>query len=415
VRKPRRVVITGLGVVAPNGIGKDAFWNALIAGKSGIDYITAFDSTPYPCHVAAEVKDFRPSDFMSKQNARELYRFSQFALAAADMAVNDAKFRIDDTNRSQIGVCFGTCVNGFEKVEAAFATLRNDGYEALAPLTGFQYSTHAPVSHVAIELGIKGPSMTLASGCSTGMDVIKWGYDEIRAGAITSAIVGGTEAPLNPLSFATFAALGILAGPTPEPAQASRPYDLTRDGLVLGEGAGAVVLETLEAALDRGATIYAEVKGFGVASEALHLRKRDVNGFALVDAIRIALDDAGVTPGTLDYINAHGNSMQDNDKAETNAFKLALARFAYSIPVSSIKSMIGQPIAATGILQAISTALTISSGIIPPTINYRVADPQCDLDYVPNRARVSRIRNAMVTAHALGGTHSVLLLSHPGD
>ena len=415
VRKSRRVVITGLGVVAPNGIGKDAFWDALIAGKSGIDYITAFDATPYPCKVAAEVRNFNATDFMSKQNARELYRFSQFALAAAQMAVDDSKFRIDASNCAQVGACFGTCVNGFEKVEAAFATLRNQGYQALAPLTGFQYSTHAPVSHVAIELGIKGPSMTLASGCSSGLDVIKWAYDNIREGTINAAIVGGTEAPLDPLSFATFAALGILAGPTADPAQASRPYDLTRDGLVLGEGAGAVVLETLEDALDRGATVYAEVTGFGVASEALHLRKRDTRGLSLVEAIRIALDGAHLSPSCLDYINAHGNSMQDNDRAETNAFKLALGHLAYSVPVSSIKSMIGQPIAATGVLQTISTALTISSGIIPPTINYRVPDPRCDLDYVPNRCRVSRVNHAMVTAHALGGTHSALLLSQPQD
>jgi 3-oxoacyl-[acyl-carrier-protein] synthase II len=408
--KSRRVVITGLGVVAPNGIGKDAFWEALIAGKSGIGEVTTFDSTPFPCHVAAEVKNFRPSDFMTKKSSRELWRFSQFALASAQMAVDDAKLCLDATNVQRTALCFGTCVNGFQKVEESFETVRREGYAGLDPLTCFQYSTHAPVSHVAIELGIKGPSMTLASGCSTGLDVIKWGCDQINEGYVTAAIVGSTEAPLSALSFSTFCALGILAKPVADLARSSRPYDLTRDGLVLAEGGGAVVLESLETALDRGASIYAEVIGFGNTSEALHLRKRDISGTTLADAIRIALQSSGVQPHEIDYINSHGNSMQDNDLAETNAFKLAFGPGAYSIPVSSIKAMIGQPIAASGILQAISTALALSHGVIPPTINYRIPDPRCDLDYVPNFARVSRLKNALVTAHALGGTHSVLAL-----
>jgi 3-oxoacyl-[acyl-carrier-protein] synthase II len=410
VRKPRRVVITGLGVVAPNGIGKQAFWDALVAGKSGIDEITMFDPTPYPCHVAAEVKNFRASDFMEKRNSRDLWRFSQFALASAQMAIDDAKFILDEQNRHKVATCFGTCVNGFEKVEQSYEAVKRDGYAGLDPLTCFQYSTHAPVSHVAIELGIKGPSMTLASGCSTGLDVIKWGSDQIREGIVNAAIVGSTEAPLSPLSFSTFCALGILAKPVSNPIRSSRPYDRTRDGLVLGEGGGAVVLETLEGAIDRGAPIYAEVTGYGVTTEALHLRKRDTSGSALADAIKVALQSSGLQARDVDYINAHGNSMQDNDRAETNAFKLAFEQGAYAIPISSIKSMIGQPIAASGILQAISSALSLSNGIIPPTINYKIPDPHCDLDYVPNTARISRIRTALTTAHALGGTHSVLVL-----
>jgi 3-oxoacyl-[acyl-carrier-protein] synthase II len=411
VRKPRRVVITGIGVVAPNGIGKDAFWNALIAGKSGIGEITMFDPKPFPCNVAAEVKDFRPTDFMTKKNSRDLWRFSQFALASAQMAVDDAKLSLDARNQHEVAACFGTCVNGFEKVEEYYEVVKRDGYAGLDPLTCFQYSTHAPVSHVSIELGIKGPTMTLASGCSTGLDVIKWGHDQIVEGVVNTAVVGSTEAPLSPVCFSTFSALGILAKPVANPIRSSRPYDRTRDGLVLGEGGGTVVLEELEHALERGASIYAEVRGYGVTSEALHLRKRDTTGVALADAIRMALKSSGLEGYDIDYINAHGNSMQDNDRAETNAFKLAFGRGAYAIPISSIKSMIGQPIAASGILQATSTALSISSGLIPPTINYKTPDPDCDLDYVPNTSRVSRVRNALTTAHALGGTHSVLVLS----
>src|SRR6266498_892723 len=410
MQKTRRVVITGLGVVAPNGIGKDAFWEALIAGKSGVGEVTAFDSTTFPCHVAAEVKNFLPSDFMTKKNSRELWRFSQFALASAQMAIDDAKLRLDSANVQRTALCFGTCVNGFQKVEESYEIVKREGYVGLDPLTCFQYSTHAPVSHVAIALGIKGPSMTLASGCSTGLDVIKWGCDQINEGYMTAAIVGSTDAPLSALSFSTFCALGILAKSVADPIRSSRPYDLTRDGLVLGEGGGAVVLEPLEAALDRGASIYAEVTGFGVTSEALHMRKRDINGTVLADAIQIALQSSGLQVNHIDYVNSHGNSMQDNDLAETNAFKLAFGPRAYSIPVSSIKSMIGQPLAASGILQAISTALALYHGIIPPTINYRIPDPDCDLNYVPNSARVSRLKNALLTAHALGGTHTVLAL-----
>ncbi len=409
MRNSRRVVITGLGVVAPNGIGKDAFWQNLIAGKSAVDYITAFDPSPFPCNLAAEVRDFRPEDFMTKKQARDLWRFTQFAVAAARMAVEDAKLDINRQDSETVAACFGTCINGFEKVEESYQIVHTKGYASLPPLTCFQYSTHAPVSHVAIDLGIRGPSMTLASGCSTGLDVIKWGYDQIQEGQVTAAVVGGTEAPLNPLAFATFCALGILTK-AHNPDYASRPFDLNRDGLVLGEGAGAVVIETLESALDRGATVYAEVTGYGLSSEALHIRKRDETGASLAQAIRLALESADLSSVAIDYINSHGNSMQESDRNETTAIKLAFGKRAYSIPISSIKSMIGQPVAASGILQAISTALAIYHGVVSPTINYETPDPDCDLDYVPNQSRVCRVDRALIDAHAVGGTHSVLIL-----
>lgn len=413
MKKDRRVVITGLGVVAPNGIGKEAFWQNLIAGKSAVDWITAFDPTPFPCRIAAEVRNFKPEDFMSRRQAKEIWRFSQFAVASARMALEDAKFEISPANAHQVAACFGTCVNGFEKIEESHLTFLADGFSSLDPLTCLEYSTHAPVSHVSIDLGIKGPMMTLASGCSTGLDVIKWGYDQIRTGTATSAVVGSTEAPLVPLVFATFCALEGLSRRNDTPAKASRPYDLNRDGLVLGEGGGAVFLESLDLALDRGAPIYAEVLGYGIASDAIHLRKVDLSGQALARAIQYALSDAQLATLNIDYINAHGNSLPDYDLAETNAFKRAFGDRAYSIPVSSIKSMIGQPIAASGTLQAVATALTIRHGVIPPTINYETPDPDCDLDYVPNRARVARVQRALANAHSMGGTHSVIILGRP--
>jgi 3-oxoacyl-[acyl-carrier-protein] synthase II len=257
--------------------------------------------------------------------------------------------------------------------------------------------------------------MTLASGCSTGLDVINWGYGQIQAGNVNAVVAGSTEAPLTPMVYSTWAALGILAKPTGDPARASRPYDLTRDGLVLGEGAGAVVVEDLESALERGAPVYAEVIGFGSASEALNLRKGDLTGDGLARAIRQALADGRIPPDSIDYINSHGNSLPENDLAETNAYKDAFGARAYSIPISSIKSMIGQPIAASGILQGISTALTVTYNTLPPTINYSTPDPQCDLDYVPNHSRVARVNRALINAHAMGGTHSVLLIEKLGS
>ncbi len=413
MRKTRRVVVTGLGVVAPNGIGKDAFWQNLIAGKSAVDWITAFDPTPFPCRIAAEVKNFRPEEFMSRRQAKEIWRFSQFAVASARMALEDAKFEITPANAHQVAACFGTCVSGVEKTEESYIAFLNNGYPAVPANSCTEYSTHAPVSYVSIEFGIKGPTMTLASGCSTGLDVIKWGCDQIRDGNVSAVIAGSTEAPLAPFCFAAFCAIQVLSKRNQTPTKASRPYDFHRDGMVLGEGGGAVVLESLDSAQDRGAPIYAEVLGYGIASEAVHLRKVDLSGSALVHAIRQALGDAQLTPSDIDYINSHGNSLPDYDLCETNAFKAAFGQQAYSIPISSIKSMIGQPIAASGTFQAIASALTIRHGIIPPTINYETPDPDCDLDYVPNRARVSRVRHAMANAHSLGGTHSVLVLGKP--
>ena len=413
MRKTRRVVITGLGVVAPNGIGKDAFWQNLIAGKSAVDWITAFDPTPFPCRIAAEVKNFRPEEFMARRRAKEIWRFSQFAVASARMALEDAKFEITPANCHQVAACFGTCVSGVEKTEESHIAFLNNGYPAVPANSCTEYSTHAPVSYVSIEFGIKGPTMTLASGCSTGLDVIKWGCDQIRDGNVSAVIAGSTEAPLAPFCFAAFCAIQVLSKRNQTPTKASRPYDFHRDGMVLGEGGGAVLLESLDSAQDRGAPIYAEVLGYGIASEAVHLRKVDLSGSALAHAIRQALGDAQLTPSDIDYINSHGNSLPDYDLCETNAFKAAFGQQAYSIPISSIKSMIGQPIAASGTFQAIASALTIRHGIIPPTINYETPDPDCDLDYVPNRARVSRVRYAVANAHSLGGTHSVLVLGKP--
>jgi len=409
----RRVVITGLGVVSPVGIGKEAFWDSLIHGRSGITRITRFDPSDFPSQIAGEVKDFNPEDFIPK-GASKISRFSQFAVAAAKMAVEDAGLDIS-SDPYRIGACFGTSIGGggwpFEKAHLEFL---NKGPEGVWPFAALEYSSHAPTSYVCIFLGIQGPGVTVASACATGLDVIEWGRTQIRSGKLKAVIVGGTEAPLYPFSFAAFCATGTLSSRNEEPKRASRPYDLYRNGLVLSEGAAAVVLEDMDYALDRGARIYAEVVGFSGASEGMHLRKVDLEGKTLARAIKRALDDANLNPEEVDYICAHGNSMPDYDISETNAFKKALGEYVYHIPISSIKSVMGQPLGSAGAFQVVSSCMSLKYNLIPPTINLEVPDPRCDLDYVPNQARSARIRTVLMNAHSLGGMHSVLVLRNPG-
>jgi len=414
VRKPRRVVITGLGVVAPNGIGKNAFWEALVAGKSGIDYITAFDATPYPCRVAAEVRDFNPEEFMHARRVRHRGRFSQFAVAAAKLAVADSRLKIAAEVPERVLACIGTAMSGAGDVyETARVEFEKRGFEGIPLMSGVEFAAHAPVSHVSIELGLRGQGMTLASACATGLDTIEWARTEIGTGRADVVIAGSTEAPISEFCFATLCALGALSKFDDPPLKASRPYDLRRDGLVLGEGACVFVVEDLEHARDRGAPIYAEVLGFGSGNEGGFGAKMNASELALRDAILGGLASAHETPDSIDYVNAHGNSLPEFDLIETRAIRETFGRAAYNVPISSIKSMIGHAMGAGAGFQVAATCLTILHGIIPPTINYEAPDPECDLDYVPNQARISRVRTALINAHAMGGTHSVLILGAP--
>lgn len=407
----RRVVITGLGVVSPVGIGKEAFWEALKGGESGIIRITSFDPSGFPSQIAGEVKDFVPERYINPEHLNRMSRFSQFAVAAAKMAAEDAGLQLDQYDPYRVGVCFGTAIGGGGSLaEETYNDFLAKGVEGVKPWACLEYSTHAPTSYISIELGIKGSSTTIASACSSGLDVVNWGWHEIRSGKADIIIVGGCEAPLSPLNFSTLCAVGVLSTQNDRPEKASRPYDLYRDGLVLSEGAAALVLEELEHALAREANIYAEILGFATASEGVHLRKCDLTGGILADAIEIALINAGLTKYEIDYINAHGNSMPDYDLSETNAFKRVFGKKAYNIPISSIKSMIGQSFGAGGATQVVSSCLTIQTSVIPPTINYEYPDPECDLDYVPNQARTARIKNVLMNAHSLGGMHSVLII-----
>ena len=414
MRNSRRVVVTGLGVVAPNGIGKETFWQNLIAGKSAIDYITAFDPTPYPCHVAGEVRDFDPKDFMHARRTKHRGRFSQFAVAAAKLALSDSRIDIGAEQQRRVVACLGTSMNGSGDIyETARVGYEKDGVRGIPMMSGIEFAAHAPVSHVSSELGIRGQGMTLASACATGLDAIQWGVDQIREDRADVVFAGSTEAPLSEFCFATLCALGALSKFNDPPLKASRPYDRRRDGLVLGEGAGICVLEELGHATDRGANIYAEVLGYGTGNEGGLGTRINAAELALTEAINAALGTARKNPRDIDYINAHGNSLPDYDLIETRAFRAALGNAAYSVPTSSIKSMIGHAMGAASALQVISSCLTLERSVIPPTINLEFPDPECDLDYVPNKARTSRARTVLINAHAMGGTHSVLILGKP--
>jgi 3-oxoacyl-[acyl-carrier-protein] synthase II len=411
MKNPRRVVITGLGVIAPNGIGKDTFWQNLVAGKSGIDYITAFDPSPYPCHVAGEVRDFDPKAFMTGRRAKTMGRFSQFAVAATRLALEDAKVNIDTTLSSSTSIFYGTSINGGGDIAArALEGLIREGVGAINPWAALEYPSHATSSYVAIEFGITGPALSLSSNCCTGIDAINEGFKHISEGLSDMAVVGGCDAPIFPLAFGAFCALGALTKRNDAPRKASRPYDLQRDGIVISEGAATLVLEELDVARERGARIYGEVLGHGSASEAIGMRKGDLSGKRMASAISDAIRQAGLVTEDIDHINAHGSSLPDYDICDTNAFKEALGTHAYKIPISSIKSMIGQPVSAAGTLQTAAACLSLREQVVPPTINQETSDPRCDLDYVPNASRVARVRTVLINGHSFGGSVAALVV-----
>ena len=411
MRKSRRVVITGLGVVAPNGIGKDAFWDALVAGKSGIDYISAFDPSSYSCQIAGEVKGFVSSDFISVRKAKMMGRFSQLAVASARLALDDAALVITPNLASQTTICFGTSANGVGDIAGdTMEALRVGGPKSVQPWSALEFPSHTAASYLAIECGIKGRAMSISSNCCTSLDAIQTGFEQIVAGKANVALAGGSDAPIFPASFSAFCALGSLTKRNDAPTEASRPYDLLRDGAVVSEGGVTLVLEHYEFALDRGAPMYAEILGYGAASEAIGMRKGDITGRVMAQAIQSAIASANLRPSDIDHVNSHGSSLPDYDVCDTNALKIALGAHAYRIPVVSIKSMIGQPLAAATGYQTASACLSIRDQCVPPTINQTVPDPQCDLDYVPNVSRAARVNRVLVNGHSYGGSVSALVI-----
>jgi 3-oxoacyl-[acyl-carrier-protein] synthase II len=410
----RQPVITGLGIVSPIGIGVDKFWTAAKAGKSGIRTPTLFDSSKLPtdCRIAGEVPDFNSLDWMPARVARMAGRFSHFAVAAAKMARIDSGLEAAEIPPERLKVAIGTSLSGETDVAQSNFTSFMRGND-IWPWAALEYPAHAATSHVAIDSRALGQTTTFATACAAGLDAIGWAAEEVNRGNADAALAGATEAPLSAFIMMVFHSVGVLSKWLGPPEEASRPYDLYRSGLVLAEGAAVVSIESEESARARGVPIYARVLSLASANEGAHLRKVDETGEAVSRALEIALQRAHLAPGDVDFICAHGNSMQDYDAAETAGIKRVFGRHAWNIPVSSTKSMCGQALAASSAMQVVVSCLALKHQVVPPTINYQVPDPRCDLDYVANTGRTARIRTVLIHAHSLGGAHVAMILGAP--
>jgi len=406
----RRVVITGLGVVSPVGIGKRAFWNAISSGRSGVGRITRFDSSPFPTRIAAEVKGFDPNNYMDQKTVERTELSTQFAIAAAKMAMQDSGLSEGDYDPKRIGVAIGTAVGGLTFTLKQHSIFMEKGPMEINSFTTSIGSSNACSSQVSIQLHAKGPSITFSTDCTSSFNAIGYALNTIRKGKTNIMIVGGTEAPLFPLIFSAFCLSRIMSIRNDEPIRTPSPFDRYRDGIVLGEGAGILILEELEHALKRNAHIYAEVAGYGTASDAYHMVAIDSDREASVRAIRMALKDADIKPEEVDYIHAHGSGTPSGDEGETIAIKKVFGEHAYRIGVSSTKSMLGHTQGAAGALEAIACTLAIEHNLIPPTINYEHPDPRCDLDYVPNKPRYARVNVVMLNCFGFGGKNAVLII-----
>ncbi|KJE28699.1 beta-ketoacyl-acyl-carrier-protein synthase II [Geobacillus kaustophilus] len=404
----RRVVVTGIGAVTPLGNDAETTWKNIIAGQSGIDVVTRVNPDDFPAKVAAEVKDFDPSLFIDRREARKMDRFTQFAVVAALMAVKDANLDINESNAERVGVWIGSGIGGMETFEQQFEIFQQRGYRRVSPFFVPMMIPDMAAGQVSIILGAKGINSCTVTACATGANSIGDAFKVIQRGDADVMITGGTEAPITKMSFAGFCANTALST-NPDPKTASRPFDKNRDGFVMGEGAGIVVLEELEHALRRGAKIYAEIVGYGATADAYHITAPAPGGEGGVRAMRQALHDAGLKPEEIDYINAHGTSTEYNDKYETAAIKEVFGDHAYKLAVSSTKSMTGHLLGATGAVEAIFSVLAIRDGIIPPTINYETPDPECDLDYVPNEARKQDVRAVLSNSFGFGGHNATLI------
>jgi len=406
----RRVVITGLGVIAPNGIGKDAFWEAIKSGKSGIRKITRFDASEFPSQIAGEINGFDPSDFISLKKARQMDRFAQLAVVAAQMAIKDSQLKINRNNAHRIGVTMSSAVGGTDFAEQQHDLFRKKGIKKVSPFLAISLFPGSCSSQVSIEMGIKGYGNTISTACAAGSDAIGCAFHSIRYGLADTMITGGADAPIAPLTFGAFCAMGALSKRNNEPEKASRPFNKDRDGFVMSEGAAAIILEELDQALKRGAQIYAEVVGYGSTYDAYHMTAFNPDGKGPARAIMLALDEAGLQSGDVDYINAHGTSTPINDRVETLAIKHVFGELAYKIPVSSTKSMIGHSLAGAGAIELVACILTLENQFIHPTINYENPDPECDLDYVPNKGRKAKVKIIVSNSFGFGGKNACVVI-----
>jgi 3-oxoacyl-[acyl-carrier-protein] synthase II len=410
IMERRRVVITGMGVVAPNGIGVENFWNSLVHGRSGVRKISHFDASSYASQVAAEVSDFDATNYMSSKSARRMDRFCQYAVACVRMALDDASLEVTDKNSDRIGLAIGSALGGIPSAEEQHSIFVERGLRRVDPLLAIKIFPGAATSQVSIEFGISGHSNTIGGACAAGTDNIGYALYAIKNELVDAMIAGGAEAPIVPLTFGAFCLIGALSTRNGDPTRASRPFDRERDGFVMGEGAGVVVLEALEHALERNVHIYAEVLGYGTTNDAYHMVQPLPTGDQAIKSIQLALHHANIKPTDIDHINAHGSSTPLNDKIETEIIKQIFGEYAYKIPISANKSMIGHALGAAGAIELIASILTIENQFIPPTINHEFPDPECDLDYVPNIGRKALVNTVLKNSYGFGGKNSALIV-----
>lgn len=404
-----RVVVTGMGVVTSLGKDLDTFWNHLLEGKSGVSLVDAFDVSDYPTKIAASVKDFNPEDYIDRKEARKMDRFVQFAAAATKNAIEDSALNIaEQTNPERVGVMIGSGIGGLGTFEDQHSALLQKGPKRVSPFFIPMMIANMASGHVSILHGAKGPNTTTVTACATGTHSIGESYRLIQRGDADVMICGGAEATIRPTGMAGFCSMRAMSTRNGEPEKASRPFDTERDGFVMGEGAGVLILESLEHAQKRGAQIYGEVIGYGLSADAHHMTEPDPNGPER--CMNMAIRDAGIQPDQIDYINAHGTSTPVGDRSETIAIKRALGDHAYKVAISSTKSMTGHLLGAAGGVEGIICGLTLKHGVIAPTINLEHPDPECDLDYVPNEARRADVQVAMSNSFGFGGHNATIIL-----
>jgi 3-oxoacyl-[acyl-carrier-protein] synthase II len=408
----RRVVVTGVGVISPLGVGSEATWQGLMEGRSGIDRITKFDASDYPCQIAGEVRDFKAEDWIEKKEVKKSDTFIHYAVAAAQMAVDDAAFDPTKEDPDRVGVIIGSGIGGLPLIEEMHRKLLERGPSRISPFFIPGLIVNLAGGHVSIRFGCKGPSSAPATACATGAHAIGDAFKVIQRDDADVMFAGGSEAVITPLAVGGFSAMRAMSTRNDDPKHASRPWDLERDGFVMGEGAGIMILEEREHALARGANIYCEITGYGMTSDAFHITSPSDDGDGMARVMKRALKDAGLAPEAIQYINAHGTSTPIGDKVETIAIKSVFGEHAYKLAVSSTKSMTGHLLGAAGGIESAFAAMVIRKGILPPTINYEVPDPECDLDYVPNKARpVENIQHVLSNSFGFGGTNATLIFS----
>jgi 3-oxoacyl-[acyl-carrier-protein] synthase II len=407
----RRVVVTGMGCISPVGNNVQETWNALLAGKSGASMITLFDASKHKTRFAAEVKGFDAVTVFGVREARKMDRFTQFATVATMEALEQSGLKIDDTNRDRIGIVIGTGIGGIGTIMEQAEVMRERGVDRVSPFLVPMMISDSAAGMLAIRVGARGPNMAIATACASGNNAIGDAMETIRRGSADVMIAGGSEGALVSLAMAGMNVMGALSTRNDDPLTASRPFDKNRDGFLMGEGAGILILEELEYAKARGANILAELTGYGTTDDAHHISAPAENGAGAAMSMKLALENANLTINDIGYINAHGTSTPLNDKSETAAIKSVFGEQAYKIPVSSTKSMTGHLLGASGAVEAVFSILAIREGIIPPTINYETPDPVCDLDYVPNQPRKATIKHVISNSFGFGGHNATLVIS----